>query len=342
MTVHRIHDVSTGLRAIIAIHSTALGPAGGGVRFWPHATEQDAIEDAKRLARAMTYKYAAAGLPLGGGKAVIVGDPRTDKTEALLQAFGRAVERLNGEYYAAEDVGTTPADMEVLHRETRYLISLPERLGGPGDVAATTAQGTIEAMRACAERAWGSPDLRGRTVALQGLGAVGTHALKLLREHGARPTVTDIDGAKVRAAHADAVPPDGIYDLDADIFAPCALGPVIDDDTIARLKAKVVCGAANTILAHPRHADELDRRGIVHAVDFIANAGGTVYDDEMVAGRRRTFDHDRAQARVRQIFDRTKAVFALADAEGISCLRAAERLAEDRISRGDHERDRRT
>ena len=198
-----LDDADTELRAVIAIHSTALGPAGGGVRFLPYPSEKEAMVDAMRLARGMTYKYAAAGIDLGGGKAVIVGDPREDKSEALLRAFGRMVDQLGGEYYLAEDVGTTSEDAETIYKETGYVLSLPEHLGGPGDVAPLTALGSIEATRACAKRVWGIPDLAGRSVALQGLGAVGYRALRLLVESGARVVVADIEGAKVRQAQQE-------------------------------------------------------------------------------------------------------------------------------------------
>src|SRR4051794_24146117 len=271
------NDSDSGLRAVIAIHSTALGPATGGLRMWTYANEHDAIFDALRLARGMTYKYAAAGVNLGGGKAVIIGDPKRDKTEALMRAMGRMIDQLGGEYITGEDVGTTLEDMETLYAETDHVVTLPEHCGGAGDISPATALGSIEAMRACAERAWGSPDLTGRRVALQGLGMVGGKALPMLVEAGAEVLVTDLDHERVAAAVAahgvEAVEPDAIYDVDADIFAPYALGAVIDDDTVPRLKAKVVAGAANNILAEDRHGDALIERGIVFAVDYIANSG---------------------------------------------------------------------
>jgi len=328
------NDTRTGLRAVIAIHSTLLGPATGGVRFWPYHDEQAAIADAMRLARGMTYKYAIAGINLGGGKAVIIGDPRTDKSEALLRAFGRFVDQQGGEYISGEDVGTTLADMEVIRTETPHIVTLPEWAGGVGDISPATARGAVHATRAAAQRAWGDPSLKGRRVALQGLGVVGEKALKMLLDEGAEVTVTDIDPDKTSRITEQygvtAVAPDAIYDLDVDIFAPYALGAVINDTTIPRLKAKVVAGAANNILAEPRHGHELQRRGIVYAVDYVANGGGTILDTDRL--RESGFNPQRAWANVEKIFDRTLQVFALADKLNIGFQDAADRLAEERLA----------
>jgi leucine dehydrogenase len=328
------NDTATGLRAVIAIHSTALGPAAGGLRMWTYADEQDAIMDALRLARGMTYKYAAAGVNLGGGKAVIIGDPKRDKSEALMRAMGRMIDQLGGEYITGEDVGTTLEDMETLYAETDHVVTLPEHCGGAGDISPATALGSLEAMRACAERAWGSPSLEGRRVALQGLGMVGGKALPMLVEAGAEVLVTDIDPERVAAAAAEfgvqAVEPEAIYDEDVDIFAPYALGAVINDDTVPRLKAKVVAGAANNILAEDRHGDALIERGIVFAVDYIANSGGTIFDTDRY--RKGGFQPERAMANVRRVGERMREVFAIADRDGIGYHRAADRLAEQRIA----------
>jgi leucine dehydrogenase len=328
------NDSATGLRAVIAIHSTALGPATGGLRMWTYRTEADAIMDALRLARGMTYKYAAAGVDLGGGKAVIIGDPRTDKSEALMRAMGRMIDQLGGEYITGEDVGTTLADMEMLYAETDYVVTLPEHCGGAGDISPATALGSIQAMRACAERVWGAPDLAGRRVALQGLGMVGAKAVGLLVQAGAEVSVCDLDPEKVSAAVRDhgvrAVEPDAIYDQDVDVFAPYALGAVINDETIPRLRARVVAGAANNILAEDRHGEALIERGIVFAVDYIANSGGTIYDTDRY--RKGGFQPERAMANVRRVYDRTQEVFAIADRDGIAYHRAADRLAEQRIA----------
>ena len=332
--VQLVNDSATGLRGVIAIHSTALGPATGGLRMWTYENEQAAILDALRLARGMTYKYAAAGLDLGGGKAVIIGDPATEKSEALLRAMGRFIDQLGGEYITGEDVGTTLDDMEVIFSETNHVVTLPVHCGGAGDISPATALGTIEAMRACAERVWGSPDLRGRSVALQGLGVVGSKALGLLSEAGASVVVTDIDPAKVQWARdtygVEAVDPAAIYACDVDIFAPYALGGVVNDDTLPQFKAKVVCGAANNVLLEERHGDELERRGIVYAVDYVANSGGTIYDTDRL--RKGGFQPERALAKVREIYARTQEVFAIAERDGIPSYRAADRLAEARIA----------
>lgn len=328
------NDTDSGLRAVIAIHSTALGPATGGLRMWTYPSEEAAIFDAMRLARGMTYKYAAAGVDLGGGKAVIIGDPKKDKSEALMRAMGRFIDQLGGEYITGEDVGTTLDDMEVIYSETDHVITLPVHCGGAGDISPATALGTIEAMRACVERVWGSPDLRGRTVALQGLGVVGSKALGLLTEAGANVVVTDIDPAKVQWAKdtygVEAVDPDAIYACDVDIFAPYALGGIINDDTLKQFKVKVVAGAANNILAEERHGDELEGRGIVYAVDYVANSGGTIYDTDRL--RKGGFQPERAMAKVREIYARTHEVFAIAERDGIPCYQAADRLAEARIA----------
>jgi leucine dehydrogenase len=327
------NDSASGLRAVIAIHSTALGPAVGGLRMWTYPDEQAAVMDALRLARGMTYKYAAAGADLGGGKAVIIGDPKRDKTEALLRAMGRMIEQLGGEYITGEDVGTTLEDMELIHSETDHVVTLPEHCGGAGDISPFTALGSVEAMRACADRAFGTDDLAGRRVGLQGLGIVGSKALGLLVDAGAEVLVTDLDADKVAAAVREhrvrAVDPDAIYSLDVDIFAPYALGAVINDDTIPQLKAKVVAGAANNILAEDRHGDELIERGIVFAVDYIANSGGTIYDTDRY--RKGGFHRERAVANVRRVGDRIRETFAIADRDGLPYHRAADRLAEQRI-----------
>ncbi len=328
------NDSSTGLRAVIAIHSTDLGPATGGLRMWPYASEEEAILDALRLSRGMTYKYAAAGVNLGGGKAVIIGDPKRDKSEALLRAFGRFVDQLGGEYITGEDVGTTLDDMEVIFGETDHVVTLPEHCGGAGDIAPATALGSVMAMKACAKRVWGTDSLQSRRIALQGLGAVGHNALDLLVQEGARVVVTDVDSEKLSCAVArfnvTSVAPAEIYKQDADIFAPYAMGAVINDETIPQLRIKVVAGSANNVLADERHGDELERRGIVYAVDYIANSGGTIYDTDRL--RKGGFQKDRASANVRKIFRRIEEVFQLADRDHIPYYKAADRLAEQRIA----------
>jgi leucine dehydrogenase len=327
------NDTDSGLRAVIAIHSTALGPATGGLRMWTYANEQDAIFDALRLARGMTYKYAAAGVDLGGGKAVIIGDPKVDKSEALMRAMGRFIDQLDGEYITGEDVGTTLADMETLYSETNHVVTLPVHAGGAGDISPATALSSVLAAKACALRVWGDDSLKGRTIALQGLGVCGSKALKLMVDEGAHVTVADVDPDKVAAAVAEygvgACAPDEIYGIDADIFAPYALGAVINDVTLDQLKVKIVAGSANNILAEDRHGDALQARGIVYAVDYIANSGGTIFDTDRF--RKGGFQPERAWANVRRIYDRTLEVFAIADSAGIPYYKAADRIAEARI-----------
>jgi leucine dehydrogenase len=322
-----------GLRAVVAIHSTDLGPATGGLRMWTYESEEDAIMDALRLARGMTYKYAAAGLNLGGGKAVIIGDPRTEKTEGLLRAVGRFIQSLHGEYQTGEDVGITLDDLEVIHGECDYVVTLPEHAGGAGPIGPATAVGVLEAMKACCEAAFGSPSLEGRRVALQGLGAVGWPALEMLVRDGARVVVADIDPAKVEAARkafgVEAVDPGAIHAQACDVFAPFALGAILDDRTVPALRCKVVCGSANNQLAEERHGDLLDQRSIVYAPDYIANAGGTILDtDRLLKGG---FHRERAMRNVVRIGERMRQVLEIARRERIPTYRAADRLAEDRL-----------
>lgn len=328
------NDSSLGLQAVIAIHSTALGPAGGGTRMWTYASEGDAILDALRLARGMTYKFAAAGINLGGGKGVIIGDPKRDKSEALLRAYGRFIDQLQGEFLTGEDVGMTLEDMEIIHTETDHMVTLPAHCGGVGPISHFTAMGAVEATRACAKRVWGTDDLGGRSVALQGLGAVGSPALEMFVTQGAKVTVTDVDDQKIEEAQAkygvDAVATSDIYDCDVDIFAPYALGGVINSETIPRLKAKVVAGSANNIFGIEEiDGPALDDHGIVYAVDFVANSGGTIVDTDRL--RKGGFQPERAVANVHRIYQRTEEVFAIADAEGVSAYAAANELAQRRI-----------
>jgi leucine dehydrogenase len=322
-----------GLRAIVAIHSTDLGPATGGLRMWTYDSEEDAIMDALRLARGMTYKYAAAGLNLGGGKAVIIGDPQTQKTEALLRAVGRFIQSLQGEYQTGEDVGITLDDLEVIHGECDYVVTLPEHAGGAGPIGPATAVGVIEAMKACCEEALETPSLAGRRVAVQGLGAVGWPALELLVKEGAEVVVTDIDHVKVDAARrqcgVEAVAPEAIFAEPCDVFAPFALGAVINDRTVGELRCRVVCGSANNQLAEERHGDLLAKRGILYAPDYIANAGGTIFDtDRLLKGG---FNRERATRNVRRIGERMREVIAVAKRERIPTYQAADRLAEERL-----------
>ncbi|MGY2064340.1 Glu/Leu/Phe/Val family dehydrogenase [Blastococcus sp. SYSU DS0619] len=326
-------DPESGLRAIIAIHSTALGPALGGTRFYPYADEDAAVADALRLSAAMSYKNSLAGLDLGGGKAVIIGDPRTTKTEALLRAYGRFVESLGGRYLTACDVGTYNADLDVVARETRYAHGRSEAYGGCGDSSVLTAYGVFQGMRAAAQHCWGSPSLAGRTVAVAGVGKVGSWLVGHLADDGADVVVTDVDqGAveRLRARHPQVRAVDDTAALvrtPHDVYAPCALGGALDEETVAALPGRIVCGGANNQLATPEMADRLRERGVLYAPDFLVNAGGVI----QVEDERHGFSFDRAQAKASGIFGVALRVFALADADGISPAVAADRLAEERI-----------
>jgi len=327
-------EKETGLRAIIALHDTTLGPAAGGCRMWTYAGEMDAVEDALRLARGMTYKYAAAGVNLGGGKCVVVGNPATDKSEALFRALGRFIDRLGGAYMTGEDVGTTLREMEYMRMETPYVITLPKELGGAGNIAPATARGTLQGMRAACVAAFGSGELAERSVALQGLGMVGKEVLAQLRDAGATVHVADIDARRARElaeSHgASVASPETIHSLDVDIYSPCALGAVINDATVGQLRCKVVAGCANNQLARLEHGDMLQQRGIVYAPDYIINAGGTIYDtDRLQPGG---FNEQRALQHVDRIFETMTQLIAIARRDDISTARAADRLAEQRLA----------
>ena len=324
----------TGLRAIIALHDTTLGPATGGCRMWTYVREEDAIEDALRLARGMTYKYAAAGVNLGGGKCVVVGDPRREKSEALFRALGRFIDRLGGAYIAGEDVGTTLRDMEYMRMETPYVVTLPRELGGAGDISPATARGTLQGMRAACAAAFGSSELADRSVAVQGLGMVGAKVLELLRAEGATVYVADIDARRAEelaARHGATVgPPDTIHALDVDIYSPCALGAVVNDRTLPELRCRVIAGCANNVLATIEHGDLLHEQGILYAPDYIVNAGGTIFDtDRLQPGG---FNEERAWGRVDRIFDTTTALIDTSRRENIAPARAADLLAERRLA----------
>ena len=323
------HDKVSGYRGIIAIHDTTLGPALGGTRFWSYGGDAEALTDVLRLSRGMTYKNAVAGLNLGGGKAVIIGDNRTTRREMLFRAHGRFVDSLGGRYITAEDVGTSPADMDFVHMETDHVAGLQGRSGDPSPV---TARGVFRAIQASAKQCWGSDDLAGRHVAVQGLGHVGYYLCGELTRAGARLTVTDIDAERVRRAvdefRATAVAPDEIYAIDADVFAPCALGGIINDKTLPQLRVPVVSGGANNQLLETRHGDELERRGILYAPDYVANAGGVIN----VYGELHGWSADRALRKADQIYDTTLSVFEIAREDGVPTYVAADRLAERRLS----------
>ena len=331
-------DKAAGLRAFIAIHDTTLGPALGGCRVWPHRTEDQAITDALRLARAMTYKSAAAGLPLGGGKALIMADPRQGETEAMFRSLGRFVQSLGGRYVTTEDVGSTPQDMVHIARETSHVVGLPVAQGGSGDPSAMTGFGVYQGMRACAKAVWGSASLSGRRVAMQGYGKVaGFLAQHLLKEEVHIITTDIYEPARARAAEQGLeVLEDGgdIFDVACDIFAPCALGGVLNGDTIPQLKCEIVCGAANNqLLDVRRHGDALQRRDILYAPDYVVNAGGVINLSFEIG---RSYDVEAAKEKTAAIFETMERVLSISARDGISTARAADRLAEERLTAGRH------
>jgi leucine dehydrogenase len=330
-------DDKVDFKAVIAIHSTVLGPAAGGTRMWSYASEMDAIEDALRLARGMTYKYAAAGVNLGGGKAVIIADPKRTDREVIFRTLGRFVSRLGGAFYTGEDVGTTLEDMEYLFMETPYMITLPEYLGGVGPISPLTAFGVIQGMRACAKTVFGSDDLGGKVVAVQGVGSVGSSLVEQLVDLEARVFITDIDEIRIKdlvdRLGVKSVSPEDVYDVDCDIFAPCALGGIINQDTIPRLKCKIVCGAANNQLKEERHGDILTERGILYGPDYIVNAGGAIYDSDRLVGG---VNLERGRQKVARIYQNTEKVIRIAQRDGIPTYRAADIMAEERIQEIGH------
>lgn len=323
-------DESAGYRGIIAIHDTTLGPALGGTRFWNYASDEEAIIDALRLARGMTYKNAVAGLNLGGGKSVIIGDNRTTNREMIFRAHGRFVESLGGRYVTAEDVGTSTSDMDFVHMETDYVAGLATKSGDPSPV---TARGVFRAILASAKQRWGSDSLEGKTVLVQGLGNVGTYLCRELHAVGAKLVVTDIRADRVKTIveglGARAVEGDAIYAEKADIFAPCALGAILNDDTIPKLKVEVVCGGANNQLLEPeKHAEALAKRDIIYTPDFVANAGGVINVYGEVAG----WSRERALRKADEIYDTVLGVYRIAKEQGILTYLAADKLAEQRIA----------
>ncbi len=328
------NDPRSGLKAIIALYSTTLGPGLGGTRFYPYTTEEQALRDVLNLSRGMAYKAAVSGLDLGGGKAVIIGDPRVDKSEALLRAYGRFVQSLGGRYLTACDVGTYPEDMDVVARECDFVTGRTVEHGGAGDSSVLTAYGVFQGMRAAAEVAWGTPSLAGRRVGVAGVGKVGHHLVEHLLDDKAEVVITDVYEPaihRVTAAHpeVDVVPDnDALVASDLDVYAPCALGDAINDDSVQILKARVICGAANNQLAHPGVEDVLESRGILYAPDYCVNAGGLVQVADELDG----FSFDRAKARATMIYDTTKSVFEVAAKEGLTTAVAADKIAERRMA----------
>ena len=325
------HDERSGLHSIIAIHDTTLGPALGGTRMWPYSSTEEALVDVLRLSEGMTYKAAVAGLALGGGKAVIIGDPKIDKTEALLRAHGRFVDTLGGRYITAEDVGITVEDMEHVYRETRHVTGIRSSPHGSGDPSPVTAYGVYWGLRAACRHRLGTDVLDGMRIAVQGAGNVGYHLCEDLAREGAVLAISDIDPRKVarvvEAFGAEAVEPGAIYDVDCEVFAPCALGAILNDDTIPRLQCSVVAGGANNQLEDDRHGRALADRGILYAPDYVINAGGLIN----VYGELRGYDRETAKRMAREIYEALLSIFRIAEEEGIPTSRAADRLAQRRL-----------
>ena len=324
-------DPATGLKAIIAVHDTTLGPAAGGTRMWPYTTEAEAFKDALRLSRAMTYKAALADLPLGGGKGVIIGDPRTQKTEALLRSYGAFVDTLGGRYITTTDVGTTTRDMEFIRLETKHVVGLPATTGSSGDTSVMTGLGIYMGMMACAKEVWGSDSLAGKKVVVQGFGKVAFNLAHHLLKEDAHLVVTDIyEDALDRARDLGlkVVAPDSVYDMGCDFFSPCALGGVLNADTIPRLKCRVVAGAANNQLLTEEDGDALHRRGILYAPDYLVNAGGIINAASEIG---MAYNPDRAREKTERIYEIMGRVIDTSKSEEISTAKASDRLAQQRI-----------
>lgn len=328
------YDRATGLKSIIAIHNTTLGPALGGTRMWPYASEAEALSDVLRLSRGMTYKSALAGLDLGGGKAVIIGDARTQKTEAMFRRFGQFVDSLNGRYITAEDVGMSTTEMVNIKKETNSVAGLPEEMGGSGDPSPVTAYGVFCGMKAAAKNAYGSDNLSGRKVSVQGAGNVGRYLVGHLVSEGALVFLTDIHDDKLAAIKAEypsitLVKPDDIYDLDVDIYAPCALGATVNDETLRKLKCSVICGAANNQLADEAvHGKAVMKKGILYAPDFLVNAGGIIN----CAWERKGYNRKAAMGQTEGIYDTALRIFKASADLDIPTYLAANQAAEHRIT----------
>jgi leucine dehydrogenase len=324
-------NTQAGLRAVIAIHDTTLGPALGGCRMWTYQTDEDAIEDALRLARGMTYKAAASGLNLGGGKTVIIGDPSKDKSEALFRTLGIYIESLNGRYITAEDVGTTVSDMEVIHLETKYVVGISTSRGGSGDPSLVTAYGIFRGMKACVEEVFDDDSFQGRAVAIQGIGHVGFHLTELLSREKAKIYAADINdkalGRVVNQFGAIPISPENIYKVECDIFAPCALGGILNDNSIKKLRCKIIAGSANNQLEDERHGFALYKKGILYAPDYVINAGGLINVADELEG----YNRQRALKTASKIYDNVARVLAISKRDKIPTHEAADRMAEERI-----------
>jgi len=325
------HNKDAGLKAIIAIHDTTLGPALGGLRMWPYATEQDALNDVLRLSRGMTYKASVAGLHLGGGKSVIIGDPKTDKSEALFRALGQFVESLNGRYITAEDVGINVGDMEYILRETNNVAGVHQVHGGSGDPSPFTAYGTLQGIRASLLNKFGNENVGDFSFAVQGCGHVGFELIKLLRAENAKVFVADINQQAVQQCielGCEAVSTDDIYDVDADVFSPTALGAIVNENTLPRFKFKIICGAANNQLANEDTCAEVESRGILYAPDYAVNAGGLMNVSMELEG----YNRERAMHMMPTIYHNLGKIFAIAKRDNITTELAADRLAEERLN----------
>lgn len=325
-------DSSCNLKAIVAIHDTTLGPALGGTRMWNYKTLDDAIYDVLRLSKGMTYKAAVSGLNLGGGKAVIIGDPQKDKSEALFRSYGRFLESLNGRYITAEDVNIGVEDIEHIFTETNYVTGVAKTHGGSGNPSPYTARGVFRGMEASATKVFGNRSLKGKVIAIQGVGSVGRHLGEILHNNGAKIFFTDINEKNIElfkevVPNAELVSSEDIYDIDCDIYAPCALGATVNDKTINRLKAKIVCGAANNQLAEPRHGDILMEKGILYAPDYLINAGGLMNVSIEFEG----WSDTKATRMVDTIYDTTMKIFKLSEEMNIPVYKATDLMAEKRL-----------
>ena len=326
-------DKQLGLKAFIAIHDTTLGPSLGGLRIWPYGNEEAAILDVLRLSKAMTYKSSAAGLDFGGGKAVIMAC-HTEKNKAMIQSFGKFVQAAAGRYITTEDVGSTPSDMVWISESTSYVTGLPTELGGSGDPSEMTGYGVFQGMRACAEEIWGTPSLEGKIVAVQGFGKVASYMVNHIVQDGGKVIVTDVNKSALDRAKSLGIEvledTSKIYDLDCDIFSPCALGGVINDETIPKIKGQIIAGCANNQLLTEDHALEVQRRGILYAPDYIINAGGVI-NISMEFGRE--YSQEDARVKTAAIYDTMKSIIQTVNAKGMSTAQAANHLAEQRIER---------
>lgn len=329
------HDKETGLKSIIAVHNTNLGPALGGTRMWSYASDEDAVIDVLRLSRGMSYKAAISGLNLGGGKAVIIGDAKTQKTDDLMRKFGSFVDRLGGSYITAEDVGMTTHDMKMVHESTKHVTGIPIEMGGAGDPSPFTAYGVYQGMKASAFYKWGSADLKGKKVVVQGIGHVGENLVKHLTDEGAEVFINDIFMDRMQEIAqkygATIVEGDAVYDVDMDIYAPCALGATVNDDTINRLKCTIIAGAANNQLADEKiHGEALKTKGILYAPDFLINAGGLIN----VYSEIHKMSKDEVMVKTKEIYNTTLEIFEKAEKENITTHQAAQQIAEYRIENG--------